>query len=69
MEIIREIRKETHKMMIKEIRFYEPGKPWNQAFKRVDNLTPEEIAYDIKEQAKHNGRTEYEYVDTETVKH
>ena len=51
-------------MEIKEIRYFEPGNPKNQAIERIDHLGCLEIARQIIFQAEVMHRAEFEYLTT-----
>jgi len=51
-------------MEIKEIRYFEPGNPRNQAIERIDHLGCLEIARRIIFQADVMHRAEFEYLTT-----
>ena len=52
-------------MEIKEIRYFEPLNPKNQAIERIDHLDNRDIARRIVFQAEVMRRTEFEYLTTE----
>ena len=51
-------------MEIKEIRYFDPLNPKNQAIERIDHLDTREIARQIIFQAEVMRRLEYEYLTT-----
>jgi hypothetical protein len=51
-------------MEIREIRYFDPNDPDNQAIERIDNLTEDEIKLHREIQARWYHRTEFEYLPT-----
>ena len=51
-------------MEIKEIRYFEPLNPKNQAIERIDHLTSRDIARRILFQSDIMRRTDFEYLTT-----